>query len=253
MKWGVTSPNEHWEVVSFTGVPSSLRCVGKDSSLGLKPPARLSMNLTQRDIEILEALTLKIRLFTLDQLGRTWWADTKNPIQSARSRLTQLATVGLVDGYSVMAHPELELTEPICVWTLDKADPDFGAVSYQLQSRWKEVPVQTAVFGATKKAGNQFGGVGGRRSRAVETSHGIHMSQVYLFYRENYSEQCAQWISEFEIDPRRTKKHGEKLPDAMIVSDDNVHVIDFGGAYSKSKLSALHDWCLKNKLSYEIW
>lgn len=211
------------------------------------------MQLTERDIQILEALTLRIRAFSLDQLGRTWWANTSDPKKSARKRMLQLANAGLAESYSILAHPEIELTKPACAWKPGLPTPDFGALSYRVQSRWTESPIQTAVFGATKKAGIQFGGGGGRRPKAVETTHDLHMSQVFLFYRKHRPEDARNWQSEFEIDRRRTKKHGQKLPDAMIISGDEKHVVDFGGSYSKKKLEGLHVWCERNELPYEIW
>lgn len=211
------------------------------------------LQLTERDIQILEALTLRIRAFSTDQLGRTWWSSTAAPGQNARKRMLQLAEIGLAEGYHILAHPELVLDAPACSWQPGLPTPDFGALSYRVQSRWTESPVQTAVFGATRKAGNKFGGGGGRRPKAVETTHDLHMSQVFLYYQKHHPERARNWQSEFEIDRRRTKKHGQKLPDAMIISEDEKHVVDFGGAYSKKKLESLHLWCERNQLSYEIW
>ncbi|MCA9074706.1 MAG: hypothetical protein KDA93_06720 [Planctomycetaceae bacterium] len=63
----------------------------------------------------------------------------------------------------------------------------------------------------------------------------------------------SEWISEAEIDKRRTPRQGQKLPDAQLNTPDGPHIVEFGGAYDKRKLTGFHRWCASEHLSYEVW
>lgn len=215
------------------------------------PPAKSA--LTDRDVEILECLTLRVRVFTLAQLGRTWWAHTKNPAENAKRRIAQLERLGLLESFSVFAHPELPLRVPAVVWFPGTATPDFGAVSYQLKSRWTEEHRTVEVVGATKRAGDQFGGSGGRRPKRSESTHDIHFATVFLLFRSRYPDKQNDWVSEAEIDKRRPKRKGQKLPDGILAGEGKPHAVEFGGAYPKQKLADFHHWCAAEGISYEVW
>ncbi|MCA9074705.1 MAG: hypothetical protein KDA93_06715 [Planctomycetaceae bacterium] len=95
-------------------------------------------SLTPRDLDILECLTLRVRVFSLSQLGRTWWGATHDPVRNAARRMRELVASGFVESYSLLAHPELSLSVPELFWTPGSPAPDLGAVAYRLQSRWTD-------------------------------------------------------------------------------------------------------------------
>jgi hypothetical protein len=43
------------------------------------------------------------------------------------------------------------------------------------------------------------------------------------------------------------------LPDAMIRTPQGSIIIEFGGAYSKSKIEHFHRFCAERNLPYELW
>lgn len=211
------------------------------------------MMLTPRDLEILDTLTLRVRYLSLAQIARTWWTDAKDPLANARERLKILQREGLITRFTAMARPEFPLTAPVIVWQPNDPMPDFGAASYQLQSRWVHSALATPAVIATTTAGHRFGGWGGRFPRQAEQSHDLMMGALYLHYRQLFGHAVitTQWISEERL--REQKQAGEKLPDAMLRSAQGERVIECGGAYSKEKLSHFHEYCAEQSLPYEIW
>ena len=130
--------------------------------------------------------------------------------------------------------------------------PDFGAVSYRLQKRWNRHPVMTTLVAASRKCANILSGHGGRLSREVERTHDIHLSRVYLLYRERNPSLLPFWIFEERLRQERGRSN-EMLPDVLIRTEAFTRAVEFGGAYSKSKLQAFHAYCAERNFSYEIW
>jgi len=209
-------------------------------------------HLTPRDLEILDALTKRVRVLTLPQVARTWWAASKNPTENARDRLQILKANTLVQIQRVPAHPELPLEEPVSTWTPGEAPPVFGAVSYRLQVRWSLPTVTTVCMSATTKAANRLGGHGGRFPREVERTHDIHLARVYLSFKDRRPDLLPGWTFE-EALRQEHRRSSERLPDVIILDGHTRRVIEFGGAYPKAKLEAFHGYCKEKALPYEIW
>lgn len=208
--------------------------------------------LMDRDRDIIDALTKCVRVLTLNQIGRVWWADSKDQTANARSRLQVLEIEGLVQLQRVPAHPELPLEKPIFTWVPGGPAPDAGSVSYRLQERWKEHPVSTFCVSATRTAVNRFGGYGGRFPRQVERTHDIHLSAVYLLYREHKPALLSGWIFEEQL-RQEGHRRGQRLPDVILKYAGTKKAVEFGGAYPKSKVSAFHRYCEERQLAYELW
>jgi len=205
--------------------------------------------LTDRDQAILETLLHKVRCLTVEQVARTWWSGTRHPKQNARRRLQKLEEAQLVQRFTIVSHPEIELDSPLLRWTPDDPDPELGALSYQVQNRWRDEyrPVQAVI--ATDKASRLFGGCGGRHPRSSEETHDVHLASVYLFYLISHPELAATWLHE---DIEETKP-GQKIPDAIMGSDDSRTAVEFAGKYSKEKLLEFHEYCRIQSLPYEVW
>jgi hypothetical protein len=208
-------------------------------------------SLTERDREILETLTLKIRFLSVSQVARTWWADSANSVANARARLKALEQAGLIVRFTTIAHPEIELASPIAVWEPGDRAPDFGSASWRLKSRWTKPPAATPSVIATKGAGHQFAGFGGRYPRPTEQTHDLHVAALYLGFRLLRPDEARAWVSEEIL--RADLRGADKLPDAMIRAGDSKRVIEFGGAYGKPKLASFHRFCAELELPYELW
>src|SRR5262249_41145157 len=133
-------------------------------------PARslVSVILTKRDLEILEALTKRVRVFSLQQIARTWWSGSANSGRVAENRLRILAAEDLLQIERAPAHPELEFEEPAASWCPGEPPPNFDSLSYHLQTRWRSHPARTPCISASKTAANRLGGYGGRPPRTIE-------------------------------------------------------------------------------------
>lgn len=208
--------------------------------------------LTPRDLEILDALTKRVRVLTLPQIARTWWRTTQDPIENARDRLQVLIKDSLVQIQRVPAHPELSLEAPVTTWRPGLPAPDFGAVSYRLQARWTLPTVSTTCVSATTEAANRLGGHGGRFPREVERTHDIHLAHVYLWFRKQHLGTLAGWTFEEALRQER-RRPSDRLPDVILQDAGRRRVIEFGGAYPKAKLKAFHEYCTDKSLPYEIW
>lgn len=191
--------------------------------------------------ELLLDLALRVRVFSLVQIARTW--------PRAVSRLRLLERRGLLFSFTAVAHPELPLAAPVAAWTAGQYAPEFSKVAYQLRRRWCRSGVPTKCFIASKAAGRMFGGHGGRFPRESEETHDIHLAAVYLRYRSLSPALITSWVHEEEIRRDRKQQSG-KVPDAVL---NRQKVIEFGGAYKKAKLLAFHKFCESRNLEYEVW
>lgn len=208
--------------------------------------------ITSRDRELLVVLAHRVKLLTVQQIARTWWADAAQPVAAARKRLRQLNDLQHVRIVSLMSHPELDLRAPVASWCPGEEPPNFGAVAYRLQARWTLSPRSIDAVLVSPKAASRFGGDAPRRPKEVEQTHDVHVGSVYLWYRVNAPADAAAWHSESWIRRSRPDAPGEKLPDAIIRSH-LAKVVEFGGAYPKRRFEAFHNFCSDRGLPYDLW
>ncbi len=96
------------------------------------------VTLTNRDVDVLETLTLKVHLATLEQIFSGWWSNCSRGTKAARERLSKLEKDGWIERHRVNVHPMLTLAKPELTWVPGGPTPDFGPVSYRLKKRWTE-------------------------------------------------------------------------------------------------------------------
>jgi hypothetical protein len=209
--------------------------------------------MTDRRREILLALTHKIRLITPTQVARTWWTATASGLSSARRELSALKAAGFLRQSRVIAHPEIELAEPVATWTPGDPEPNPDRIAYRLQSRWTEPSRSAVVFFASRQAANHFGGAGGTLHRLHQVGHDLHLAAVYLRLHQVDPTTAAAWISEDRLP--RPERPGEKLPDAVLKDPAGriYRVIEFGGAYDARRVSKFHTFCAAHGYPYELW
>lgn len=210
------------------------------------------VTLTSRDRELLDTLAVRVRVLTLTQVARTWWGATANPKRQSRERLARLERAGWVETFTATARPELTLAGPLATWKQGGDEPDMDALAYALQVRWQESAKVQPMVTAKLQAGKLFGGDGGRKPRASETTHDLHLSSIYLKLRSENAKLASTWRSEARLAKERADGVG-KVPDAMIIDRGQRRVIEFGGSYSARKLREFHTYCAQQKWAYEIW
>lgn len=206
--------------------------------------------LTTRDEEIVKTLVHRVRVLSLQQVTRTWWAGCSPA--TVRVRLNELENLGLIRHFQSLCHPELPLQQPVFTWAPGEAEPNCGRFAYRLRARWFLSPVNTHFIFATREAGHRYGGFGGRIPRDREVCHDLHVACVYLRFASVFPELASVWRSEARIARDRERGH-ERLPDAVIERANGPRVIEFGGEYSKEKLEGFHDYWDRLQVPYEVW
>lgn len=209
---------------------------------------------TQRDTEVVTALSCSVRLMSLQQIAGFWWPDCKSPLEVARKRLVTLQSQGLLLKTEVLACALPPILEPVNCWAPGKSQPDLGSIAWQLQSRWNTAPKPVEAFIATRQAAKLFGGKAtGRIKRHYQATHDIGVAQMYLRVRETRPALITQWIGEDRLAPYRQQ---QKLPDAVIAkspSSTPLLVLEFGGSYDKARVTEFHLDCEQRAVPYEIW
>jgi hypothetical protein len=226
------------------------------------PPAPL----TGREREILVALTLKCRFMSVEQLARHWWAESRTGERAAQQGVRRLVGAGWLEVRDVTARPELPLQAPVATWSPGDPPPNCGALSYQLQSRWKGKLRAVTVVAATRAAAVRFGGIARGVPLADQATHDLHVAAIYLRLLATDPAAAARWTSEEtlrQLRRHRARKHPEtaqaerqKLPDAVLMDTAGQmieRVIEFGGFYDTARVLKLHRYCEQQQLPYELW
>lgn len=222
--------------------------------MSLKPSNRegpVRAQLTGRDLAILDAVTCRVKVLSLAQVARTWWQGP-NGVRNARKRVRFLESAGHVQLIPVLAGDEVALSGTVAVWWLGLAVPDFAAVVRQTQTRW-DGPVRTilCVVG-TDLAAARTGGVA-RWPRLSETTHDLHLSQVYLHKLRTDPRTARRWCGEAQL-MRMPGAAPDKVPDALVRLAGRCMAIEvIGSSYDAAKLRSFHDYCAAHGFAYEMW
>jgi hypothetical protein len=209
--------------------------------------------MTDRDREIVSALSARVKLLAFEDIVRRWWPPSSSALTNARRRLSALVEEGLLVRERAYARPKLPLVDPVFRWKPGDASPAFGELSWKLQSRWKQDPREVTVYLATRRAAAIFGGkADGRIKNLSQVTHDVHLGAIYLKLCVEAPTLAAGWIGEGVLAPSRER---QKLPDAILHDRDGRPrlVVEFGGAYPTDRVQAFHEDCARRELAYEIW
>lgn len=210
------------------------------------------MRLTDRDRELLDALNMRVRLFSLSQIARIWWAESKHPEQAAARRMLLLARHGWVRRLRVLTRPLPMIRMPMASWSPGQQDPRFGELSYRLKRRWAAAPRMTTVIVGGANATRVFAAKPALKHEQQAT-HDLGVTEMYLLMRQQRADDAANWIGEDRL-PRRNNQ--QVRPDAVIAPEPDASpqlLLEFGGAYDVLRLCRFHDFAKKQNTPYEIW
>lgn len=208
--------------------------------------------LTRQDLELIDVVTLRVRVLSLGQVARTWWQDASSPHRSALSQVRKLAAEGLVEPTNVFAAAEIPLTWPVATWQPLLPAPDLAAAARLTRARFARTPVCDTQCVVAARIGRRRP----RPPRETETTHDLHLAGVYLWMRANLPTRAAKWLHEDEIadDLFERAIPGEKRPDAVVRDGGHLTAVELvGSSYSGTKLQAFHDFCAERGLAYELW
>jgi len=210
--------------------------------------------LTSRDMEIFDALSLRVRMLSLLQIARTWWSSSETPQPVARERLDRLVREGWLCRTRALVQQLSPFAAPQVVWSSGQWVPEFGPISWQLRRRWSAPASIITVYLATSRTARRF--AGRRRehiARPFQMAHDLGTAEMFLAVRRQRPELVRRWIDEDRLAPFR---RGQKLPDAVIAAAPSApieRVLEFGAGYSKQRLAAFHRDNEARGLPYEIW
>jgi len=205
--------------------------------------------LTDRDLTVLRALSLQVRLFGQRQLAESLW---HGDIANARRRLRRFVEQGLIERRVALARPLPDLLGPICQWQPGQPDPDAGRIAFHLQSRWRYQALRsTVVFVPTRTVIDHFGGRG-KATLSSQVSHDLGVAAVWLWFYGHRPNSARAWRGE---DLLTENERGQSLPDAVLIGHDDqpAMLIEFGGDYGTDRISAFHDDAVLRGLPYQIW
>lgn len=205
--------------------------------------------LTDRDRELLETLSRRVRALSADQIARTWWSGAR---RSALARMRVLESAGYVRSRDALVHPELRLSAPMVSWRPPEPTPPFGIVAHRLRTRWTREAEPEIIFVIEERVATTFGGSPAPPLRTDELTHDLHLAGVYLHYREHAPDMAPTWVGERVIRKTRTAYAGP-VPDAVIGSGTSMRYVEFAGAYTKERLLTFHTFCKAQNRPYELW
>jgi hypothetical protein len=204
--------------------------------------------LGRHEEEILATLARCVRLFTVDQIARTWFTSRR----VAQARMRTLEAAGYLHMRDALLHPELALETPVVVWKPAQPQPPFGRIAHRLRTRWTGTVAAETVVVISEDAATQFGGLPAPPLRTDELTHDAHLAAVYLRYRRAAPELASTWIGERIIKNTRQIRSGP-VPDASVRDGRRRRYIEFAGAYPKGRLEAFHEFCAASETTYELW
>lgn len=208
--------------------------------------------LTRADLELIDALTLRVRVLSLGQVARTWWKDASAPQRSAALQVRKLAAEGLVEPMNLFAAAEIPLAWPVLTWQPLLPPPDLAAAARGTRARFGKTPVRDTPCVVAARIGRRRP----RPPRETETTHDLHLAGVYLWMKANLPTRAAKWLLEDEFGDALFDgaTPGEKRPDAVVRDGGHLTAVELvGSSYSGTKLQAFHDFCAERGLAYELW
>lgn len=209
-----------------------------------------SISLTHRDRSVIELLSVRVRVLSIDQIAERFWADSNRPTRLARDRLAKLERAGLLRRASRPARPLLQIVEPLAIWRPHRPTPDFAAIARQLANRWPDDMVRMECIEVTDEGARGVAGVPAAAPPAdSELTHDLHVAAVYLRMLDELPARASTWT----LETRLPKGQGVKVPDAMVRDGLERTAIEFGGLYDRVKLEAFHDYCRRERMGYELW
>lgn len=205
---------------------------------------------------VLQELTWNVRVLTTEQLRRILEARHGSSV-SAQSLVRRLQNQGLVSvAYTAAAF--YEATEPIATRPPGGAAPDFGALAWQLELRWRNVKSRrVTICWATSRAARLYGGLATFDRRSSQLEHDLDTTSVLVRLHETRPELADQWVGEeiLRRDFAPQSRSMRKIPDgAIVLSDEIVRVVEFGGQYSATRLRRFDThFYKKHGIPYDLW
>ena len=209
---------------------------------------------TDRDLDLIETITRRVRLLTYPQIAAIWWPTTVAR-QSGQRRVSELVREGWLEHRTILAHPPQTVDLPVLCWSPEMKfamQKDITNVGHHVRSRWSRPAVPAQVYVASNKAANLFGSTAYGFPSREHWNHDLHLAAVYVHYRRRFPDRARQWIGEHAL-----PKAGYRIkdPDAFLVDENRrvVRVIESAGKYCQKQLEQFVKHCYRRKVAFELW
>lgn len=210
-----------------------------------------TVNCTDRDFDLLETLTWRIRLMPVSQVVALWWPDAQVRT-TPRNRLKTLATTEWLELHRINARPLLTPDVPLIAWQpgVDVPDAEQAAVTIRERRNIAAEPVEVCV--ASARTANLFGSSARGLPSFERRDHDLRLAAVYGYYRRTWPELARTWIGE---QARLPGQAFSRNPDAVLLDTSRriTRVIESAGEWNARQISAFHEFCFANALPYELW
>jgi len=206
---------------------------------------------TQRDLDIVETLTRRLRLLDTEQIERIWWPDGGS-LRLVRRRLRRLVEAGLLATTIANVHPSLRPDRPLVAWQPGQEEPDFWQLSIAARARWSKPSVPKELYYTTRLAANLFGSSPVGDPHFTRRDRDLLLGEVYVFYRIQKPAEAAGWIGQ-QAWPNTAPR--VKCPDVLLVNQRGgpMRAVQSAGRYRARQLDRFHRHCATSGLPYELW
>lgn len=208
------------------------------------------MNFTDRDLDLLETLTWRIRLAAVSQVVALWWPDARVRT-TPRDRLKKLAAAGWLELHRINARP-LTTDAPLIVWQPGDDDQDAEQAAATIRERRNIAAEPVEVCVASAGAANLFGSSAHGLPNFERRNHDLRLAAVYGYYRRTRPELARGWIADHARFPDQAFS---RKPDAVLLDARRqiTRAIESAGDWNACQIHAFHESCFANDLPYELW
>lgn len=209
------------------------------------------MTITERDLDLLETLTLRVPMLTLRQTAELWWPEARSQ-RAARQRLALLAKSGWIQQHTVNVHPPLATLRPLFAWKPGAEDPDAERIACESRARWFQPARPTEVCVASPRAAGLFGSTARGLPSLEHRDHDLRLAAVYVHYRHALPRLATLWVGQ---SARPKAGYRLKDPDALLRHDKGRirRAIQVAGRWNAAQIESFHEYCVDSDLPYELW
>ena len=203
--------------------------------------------MTERDLDIIETLTCRVRVMTLSQIATLWWEGDAILASEALNQLVATGSIERTETYS-----QYEMTsECLFRWIPSDAKPAFDEIIDTHYARQRSQKVAGEIYTATRFAANLFASEFTTFPSPEERPEQIRMAEAYVAHRSSRSTEASFWFN---------CRAGE--PDASNQTKPEVLIVDAEASPTRAvsllsrsvqRFQATHRYCQHEGISYELW
>lgn len=207
---------------------------------------------TQRDIDILEALTHKVRVLTTEHIVLGWWQGMEQARGEVERLMKRFDQLGLVERLQVFAHPYVDFLPPQYTWRPgdpDPSDEQIEALANFFQGRWNQPEIKFEVYVATRRTANIMGSYAKDPPEDAQWTHDLHVGMLYARMKRDIEKGkfvlpggTTQIVGEGALPKLGKQINHMKDPDLFWVDERGqaTWVHEFAGGYDRKHLHELH-------------